>query len=99
QLQVRVLRRRASLGEAREPLVAEGAQALDLLVVGRQLAPDDRVAVEAAPGGHLDQVGDRLLYERHALYPQPTALVGERALGDAPAVVDRAEEVLARHLD
>ena len=41
----------------------------------------------------------RLLEPGHALDPEAAALVRERALRDPPAVVQLADQVLARHLD
>ena len=55
--------------------------------------------VEAAPAGQVDEAVTRLLEPADALDPQPAALVRERAHRDAPAVVEGADEVLARHHD
>ena len=99
QLQVGVLGCRAALGERREALVPERAQARGLLVHRSPMpAPDDRRR-RSTPRRRASSTsaGDGLLEPGHALDPQPGALVRERALGDAPAVVERADEVLRGH--
>ena len=98
-LHVRVLGRRRALGEAREALVPERAQARRALVRSPRSAPHAGVAVEAAPAREVDEPVHCRLEPGHALDPQPGALVRERALRDAPAVVEPADEVLARHHD
>jgi hypothetical protein len=97
QLHVAVLGRRAALGKRGEPLVAEGTQAGAALVARGQSPPHDGIALEAVAPRELDEAVEGALAARHRLDPQPAALVGERAHRDAPAVVERAHEVGARH--
>src|SRR4029077_1519749 len=77
ELHVRVLGRRRALGERREPLVPECAQARRELVRGGDPAPYTRVVIEPAPAREVDQRLDLRLEPRPALHPQAGALVRE----------------------
>ena len=59
--------------------------------------PHDRIGVDAAPAGEVDEVGDAGAAAASATGADRDALVHQRRDRDRPALVDVAEHVLVRH--